>query len=496
MVSDSRPNSAKIATTDGIEYKARVFMDIAVDTSDSSNRPSRFEVQNFARHGAGYSNWWYQERLNGNSGKQITTRHRQMEDPDSDLPKTKQCDWYVTVFINLVSPIAEEYRLQVAKSLGGQVKVFCDCSKSNPLIVSRRRKKDKRKCMNGNCGGLERFICSDVECGTKICEKCYNDCDEGHVIRNVPRSLGDKQMADNQSNNGGNDEEVADNEVQEFEYDIKPAADDNYDPSQDEEFDREDSESIANSLGTADVADGNSVGQRSDATDGDIELDGQEFVYDIESAADDDYDPSHDQELDREDSESTADRLGTAGISDGGSVGQRSDTIDGNIELNGQFVDESLVNRVTRTSAARRVLNLNRVQAENVDDEEEEDIFGNNDEMLNHIGNVDAALEGVTLGSAMNYLDDVNFQDPAEPSVPTTSTGDQLVEFHHRNEEQYNATSCFPMFVLFNQAAVLCTRHTRRITGTQAQQHFVQRMCSTIRGFAVPLLYFFATLFP
>ena len=107
VVSDSRPNSAKIATTDGIEYKARVFMGIAVDTSDSSNRSSRFEVQNFARHGAGYSNWWYQERLNGNSGKQITTRHRQMEDSDSDLPKTKQCNWYVTVFVNLVSPKAE-----------------------------------------------------------------------------------------------------------------------------------------------------------------------------------------------------------------------------------------------------------------------------------------------------------------------------------------------------------------------------------------------------
>ena len=71
--------------------------------------------------------------------------------------------------------------------------------------------------MNGNCGGLEKFICSDVECGTKICKRFYNDCDEGHVIRNVPRSLGDKQMADNQSNNGGNNKEVADNEVQEFE---------------------------------------------------------------------------------------------------------------------------------------------------------------------------------------------------------------------------------------------------------------------------------------
>jgi len=53
-----------------------------------------------------------------------------------------------------------------------------------------------------------------------------------------------------------------------------------------------------------------------------------------------------------------------------------------------------------------------------------------------------------------------------------------------------------PMHVLFNQLGSLCTRFNRRIKGTQFQQHFVQTVVSTLRGFSFPLLYLTGMLFP
>lgn len=53
-----------------------------------------------------------------------------------------------------------------------------------------------------------------------------------------------------------------------------------------------------------------------------------------------------------------------------------------------------------------------------------------------------------------------------------------------------------PMHVLFNQAGRLCSRRDKQIEGTMIQKNFVQKLVSTIKGYAVPILYFHAMLFP
>ena len=53
-----------------------------------------------------------------------------------------------------------------------------------------------------------------------------------------------------------------------------------------------------------------------------------------------------------------------------------------------------------------------------------------------------------------------------------------------------------PMHILFNQLGSLCTRYSKRITGTQFQKHFVQSIVSRMRGFSFPLLYLKGMLFP
>lgn len=50
--------------------------------------------------------------------------------------------------------------------------------------------------------------------------------------------------------------------------------------------------------------------------------------------------------------------------------------------------------------------------------------------------------------------------------------------------------------VLFNQVGSNCVRHTKRITGTMAQQNFVQTLVSSVRGIAYPILYVAGNLFP
>jgi len=53
-----------------------------------------------------------------------------------------------------------------------------------------------------------------------------------------------------------------------------------------------------------------------------------------------------------------------------------------------------------------------------------------------------------------------------------------------------------PMHVLFNQAGRLCTRRDRQIEGSMIQKNFVQRLVSTIKGCAIPILWFHAMFFP
>ncbi len=90
--------------------------------------------------------------------------------------------------------------------------------------------------------------------------------------------------------------------------------------------------------------------------------------------------------------------------------------------------------------------------------------------------------------------------------------GDELDEYFNLNKEgdqeipRTNAaememtirTECktTSLRVLFNQIGSHCVRHTKRITGTMAQQNFVQTFVSAVRGVAFPILYIAGNLFP
>ena len=113
---------------------------------------------------------------------------------------------------------------------------------------------------------------------------------------------------------------------------------------------------------------------------------------------------------------------------------------------------------------------------------------------------IERVLECCLLGGNVNPLDLIDGDELDENlAVPSTTAGEEAYTCLLRDEdeeEERNGGMFFPMHVLFNQAASLCTRFNKCISGTQSQQNFVQKVVSSIRGYSTNLLYFMSSIFP
>lgn len=170
----------------GMKYEARVVTAIDVEEGDRHRlTPNHYLGTRFARHGGGYSEWWKQSRGRDHKSKQMMKQHVQargrtsvLDDPyPQDLPDS--CFYYVCVFVKDVQPVAEEYRLDMFRSIGAQCNVFCGCMNANPLIVCGRKKDRRRRCMIVGCKTREKYGCSNYGCRTRVCEECFNGMSSG-----------------------------------------------------------------------------------------------------------------------------------------------------------------------------------------------------------------------------------------------------------------------------------------------------------------------------
>lgn len=140
--------------------------------------------------------------------------------PDLDMAgqgPTTATQWfhYIVVYVREGTDHAEDFKMDIHKSIGGQDKVFCPClGDCNPLIVSGCRKAEARTCMSPGCQGREKFRCSSVRCTTRICQRCFNnyvDAGPGRVDLAPPISSStdpsrpDQELSDD--GNLGDDEE-------------------------------------------------------------------------------------------------------------------------------------------------------------------------------------------------------------------------------------------------------------------------------------------------
>ena len=93
---------------------------------------------------------------------------------------------YVSIFVKIDNGEIDKWRLKFFESMGGKTHVKCQCC-DFPLIPSNKVKVDKDKCnvkksIQGNdneiqtlpmCTKKESFVCSNVNCQMRVCNKCY-----------------------------------------------------------------------------------------------------------------------------------------------------------------------------------------------------------------------------------------------------------------------------------------------------------------------------------
>ena len=120
----------------------------------------------------------------------------------------------------------------------------------------------------------------------------------------------------------------------------------------------------------------------------------------------------------------------------------------------------------------------------------EDDIFGSNyDE--NHDDEGDIVENNLTFVNADISMDPTEDNLNLDAGFLTTQARDDHVSIEHNPN-----MDCISGHVLYNQAAVCTRRYGKRITGSQAQQHFIQRFCATTSGQACPLLSLEPSLYP
>ena len=74
----------------------------------------------------------------------------------------------VTILVKRRTEAAERLRVDLLRSLDGQVHVFCRCSSEpHPLIVCVTYSKHKCGYTNDGCSDTEHYICSKPNCQTR-----------------------------------------------------------------------------------------------------------------------------------------------------------------------------------------------------------------------------------------------------------------------------------------------------------------------------------------
>jgi hypothetical protein len=447
-----------------IKYEAMVVIAIETESGEISPEaltPNHYRGTRYARNGGGSPRWWFQRRSRKKTSKQMMKQYVQgnltceagIKDPYPDLPPS--CFYYVCVFVKVTQPEAEDYRLDMFRSVGAQCTVFCDCMISNPLIVSGRKKGSSRRCIMEGCSSREKYCCSNFGCRTRICEGCFNSlCRDGDSVTLHPPLAEDDEE---QEAAGGDEDDVSDagdglNEDEGGEGEFEEEDDGDGD---DVNEDCLDSDEYSNVDESVDLDDDISVSDEWEQDDRDNPDEESEMEMDSSQSGED----SHYNHSDDED-----DLTGTDVRVE---VGEQADPYEDYVSLNGNAV-AYLFHASLFLILYCEICLCPKFQVTYAEDNVMDEVRG---------PGIDA--------------------DGDNGRVPRTNAAAMPVEMIPKEEEEspesfYSA----PLHILFNQLGSLCTRFNRRIRGTQFQQHFVQSIVSCMRGFSFPLLYVSGMLFP
>ena len=443
------------------------------------------------------------QRSSNNSAKQITIKHVEARAgiegdklPDLEMQGqgssriTEHWFHYVVVYVRVGTDDVDEFKMDIHRSIGGQVAVFCPCSgKCNPLVVTGRRKEDLRVCMNCGCQRPEKYTCSRVGCATRICLSCFDT----HATAGTDRVYLDPPPSGEvhpsqihpQHHDMSDDGALGDDEESEASepfsedgsfYELAPM--DGLGSDSDDESDDEipDEESLPrHEPGPEELGAERDLGADSDQ---DSLSDG---LCGLESDSQDEYWSEGDDKTDRP---------------EGGSplVPRQDDLREGEEDLDGnrsehpsgeddpEDIRPPVQQEEPRSSRILRSAGM--------------EPFENVDHAMEHfhtftlVNPEDEDLEDIDDGDSVTGEDDVR--------VPFTDAGEKSLKILRRDDANVSTSrrALGPLFVILNLFGALNTRRNKKIKGTQAQQSFVQRIVSRMRGRSVGLTYLAGGLLP
>ncbi len=184
-VGKRRPDGDANFVLGDTKFEARVVITINIESNDMDDlTPNHYRGKRWTRHGSGYNQWWEQERSRSQNVKQMMKQYVHGHevtgaDPFPMMPHS--CFYYICVYVKEDRLEAENYKLDMLKSIGAQSAVSCSCMDINPLILCGRRNADRRKCMTPGCKKVEKYCCNTYRCRTRICEDCYSKMCDGRV---------------------------------------------------------------------------------------------------------------------------------------------------------------------------------------------------------------------------------------------------------------------------------------------------------------------------
>ena len=165
------------------------------------NHGRNFESIRFMRHGGPFESYWMQGRSDP-----YTQQYRDGADIGRIMLSE---DWsFVSMYVRVAEKSSvDSYRTEFIKSLGGQGKVFCECT-NFPLISSYLPKDKKRVCnaWDGNgqyqsCNRKEALICSNPLCRVRCCSSCFKKLSNSADVV-VLKTHDNEQDEDNQEGRG------------------------------------------------------------------------------------------------------------------------------------------------------------------------------------------------------------------------------------------------------------------------------------------------------
>ena len=170
-----------ILMEDGTVLESRVIL--LISTVDTASSQGHYMARRYARHGSpGFSNWWEQSR-----DIEMMTQCANPRQPFNDINSTPGRFSLVIVYVKLEDKVdSQQHQMDFHCTVGGQHRAVCTCN-SLPLITTGRYpESEKRDCMNDGCTQPEKYMCSNVSCGTRICSRHFELLEEGTITRITP----------------------------------------------------------------------------------------------------------------------------------------------------------------------------------------------------------------------------------------------------------------------------------------------------------------------